>query len=407
MAGDADAVVAGALRAAFGDEVAAWEHVGGPRSMDFSGSTICELRCSLREAPAAQLLVLKRTSKRLPALPADAPEAERLRAERTDFSYQNECAFIRAHAEALAARGCAVPRPLHVATGESFLVLMEALSPSLGWEQHVVIPAGAETAAALRWLARFHAAFLPGGGALPAAEGTWAEGRHMSLEKRPASELARLPETLAAFCEAFAAQEPHFGTAGARALGPRLQAVAADVARHLSCGEGGAQRPTVVHGDYKSANVFFRRGDAGLEVSVIDWQWAGPGVAATDLYALCALALSDEAVEDYEASVLRPYHAELAAVLGSPETYPYDELVREWKLSALDFLRWLSGARLAGFTPEKMAAAAVKVDINVGIWRRSARRMAWIWRTAEESIEDAELGRLYPREGASAPDGNL
>ena len=160
----------------------------------------------------------------------------------------------------------------------------------------------------------------------------------------------------------------------------------------------------MVHGDFKTANIFFRHGEeepemageAEPEIALIDWQWTGPGVAATDIYAFCALSLSDEAVEDYEESVLRVYHGELIAMLGgTAEAYPYHELVREFKLAALDFLRWLSGARLSGFTPEKMTIAAVKVDINVGIWKRSAARMAWLWRMAEASIDDAEQRRLY------------
>ena len=60
---------------------------------------------------------------------------------------------------------------------------------------------------------------------------------------------------------------------------------------------GGAKLPTMVHGDYKQANMFFRAA-AGAEdadeVVVFDWQWTGPGVGATDLLYVCAMALHDE-----------------------------------------------------------------------------------------------------------------
>ena len=64
-----------------------------------------------------------------------------------------------------------MPRPLLVDAGTtSFQLLMEACAEREGWKQHSTIPAGPPTRAVIRWLARFHAAFLPasrGGGGLP------------------------------------------------------------------------------------------------------------------------------------------------------------------------------------------------------------------------------------------------
>ena len=73
------------------------------------------------------------------------------------------------------------------------------------------------------------------------------------------------------------------------------------------------------------------------------------GLGAVDLFFLCAQSLPDESVANYEAAVLRPYHAELIAALGGQEdAYPYEEVCREFKLAALNFMRWLAGARLVG-----------------------------------------------------------
>jgi len=47
---------------------------------------------------------------------------------------------------------------------------------------------------------------------------------------------------------------------------------------------------TLIHGDPKSANFFYRaRGDGGVDVGVIDFQWTGAGLCATDVaYAMWA-----------------------------------------------------------------------------------------------------------------------
>ena len=52
---------------------------------------------------------------------------------------------------------------------------------------------------------------------------------------------------------------------------------------------------TMVHGDFKSANMVFRNVESPEPtVASFDWQWTGPGVGATDLIYLCAMSLADE-----------------------------------------------------------------------------------------------------------------
>eukprot|EP00927_Polykrikos_kofoidii_P068014 TRINITY_DN63423_c0_g1_i1.p1 TRINITY_DN63423_c0_g1~~TRINITY_DN63423_c0_g1_i1.p1 ORF type:complete len:433 (-),score=71.17 TRINITY_DN63423_c0_g1_i1:93-1352(-) len=396
------------LKNTFGDSLASWAPVGEPRRMGFSGSTLWTLRCVYNDANAAAasapevptLLTLKHTLKQEPTLPGTADEGRRARAIRTDFSYGNEVTFLRTHAEQLrVARSCRVPRTLS-ATGneDSYTILMESLDGSLGWEQHVDIPTGAHTRAALRWLARFHASFLPterGGGGLPLiTSGMWELGSHMAVENRPVAELERIATILASFLDKFADVDPLFRSAGAQSIGPRLQAVAKDIAWQLrpeiNGTQGGARVATMVHADFKQANLFFRGAageDGEPEVGAIDWQWSGPGVGATDLYCLCAMGLEDETVEDYTANVLRPYHEALIQALGGrDELYPFEELVREFKIAGLDFMRWLTVARLSDVTPQKMAAAAETIDINRGTWSRSRTRMVWIWKRTEEFL---------------------
>ena len=74
--------------------------------MGFSGATIAELLVS--SGTSEHLLILKINPRQVPRLPSDATEAARLRAERTDASFQNELAFLAEPGlvEALLSKGC-------------------------------------------------------------------------------------------------------------------------------------------------------------------------------------------------------------------------------------------------------------------------------------------------------------
>lgn len=184
----------------------------------------------------------------------------------------------------------------------------------------------------------------------------------------------------------------------------------------------------MVHGDFKQGNMFFDNGDdtsteaptvdssgdtsiagkqnEGDKIAVFDWQWTGPGIGATDLVYLCVMAVSNEALEDYEANILKPYHNHLIRALNrrsdnSGESnnhqnsdYPYHELLDEFKLAAIDIQRWLGGSRFKSMNPESMRRAQQNIDVNHGIFRRSIDRLVWIFRTVDRALEDIESGRI-------------
>ena len=400
------------------------------KSMGFSGARIVELQLNAD----GRRLILKTTTRSVAPEARAAEAAANSKAHRTDFSYANEIAFLGAHAAALSDAGgahrCAIPRPLlarAAAGGAGFILLMDSMGGD-EWEQHMLLPeAGGATEAALSWLARFHAAFMPpvaggAGRAGGAAAGMWEVGTHLELSKRPAAELAALPGTLELFVSCgFGEEDPFFaglGAAGARRLGERVRDAAPDVARRLR-----EAADTTVHGDFKQANIFFETaasagaaGRAGCpRVCVIDWQWTGPGCAATDVAYMCGIALPDAAVEDYEARVLRPYHGALLAALAEqhaqaaqaaqaspppPPPPPYEQLLLQFKLASIDWFRWLGCARLKGFTPESMRKLAGSGDLNRGQYCKSTGRLVWLWQRAAEFMDE-----LYP-ERSEIADGS-
>ena len=158
-AGDIDAL----LREAGLPADAGFEELSS-RSMGFSGARIVELQLNAD----GRRLILKTTTRSVAPEARAAEAAANSKAHRTDFSYANEIAFLGAHAAALSDAGgahrCAIPRPLlarAAAGGAGFILLMDSMGGD-EWEQHMLLPeAGGATEAALSWLARFHAAFMP------------------------------------------------------------------------------------------------------------------------------------------------------------------------------------------------------------------------------------------------------
>ena len=425
------ATVTALLREGLGEQAAQlgdgdWRELSAV-SMGFSGSRVAtiELLGDGGGGCAPRHLVLKATARTVGA----GAKVQRVRR-----SHTNECGFLRAHAVALAAppTACPIPRPLLARTarpggaggsGERALghaVLMEALRAP-AWEQHALLPTPL-VGAALGWLARFHAHFAAlagaartgGGGTAWMWEQMWEQGMDPG-RRADAAQLRALPAALERFAASCAADPAagraalYFGDAvRARRLGERLR----DASEHISARLLAASR-TVVHGDFKQANLFFETGVAAAQrlgakqahqraadptrlVAAIDFQWTGPGCGATDLAYLCGCALPDEAVADWEARVLRPYHGELLAALRQPLARvtappPFEQLLLEFKLAHLDWFRWVGAAVLPGLAPASMRALAQSGDINRGQYAKDLGRMEWAWRRAEEFLDE-----LYP-----------
>ena len=98
-----------------------------------------------------------------------------------------------------------------------------------------------------------------------------------------------------------------------RSVGSRLERVAREVAAKVH-----GKRQTVIHGDAKIANFFFRGGGGRMpEVGLIDFQWSGPGLAAVDVaYCIWASASLEVLAEaGGEARLVAAYHSSLAEAL--------------------------------------------------------------------------------------------
>lgn len=189
---------------------------------------------------------------------------------------------------------------------------------------------GEDLAGAIRWLARFHAAFL---GRKP--EGLWKEGSYWHLATRP-EEFAAMPR------------------------GP-LRDAAAEIDRRLAR----AVHRSIVHGDAKPDNICMGRPG---EVAMVDFQYAGGGCGMRDiaylLDAQCDDALSDEIVR----AALDGYFEAFRRALAPDCAAQAEAIESEWRalfpVAWLDFQRFLQGWHPAYARPSARLERRIRLELE-------------------------------------------
>jgi len=91
---------------------------------------------------------------------------------------------------------------------------------------------------------------------------------------------------------------------------------------------------TLIHGDFRSENVFKATDPANpLGYKIIDWQCLSPGPAGFDFVQLVTGSLRD--VSDYSrlGELMKAHHDRLVELVpAAAKTYPYDTMVRDYAL---------------------------------------------------------------------------
>ena len=161
----------------------------------FSGSAVLELRLEPPPAPPNKpLVVLKHSVVRTRNLEDPSDKSKLKAAQKVDSSSVNEYAFLTAYPTSALGPKIRIPEKLYARNdpNDGVTLLMESFSTH---SQIPVIPLGVQLTSALRWLAYFHASFLPSGSLDPdkiTELGGWELGTHLSLEKvRVCEELSR------------------------------------------------------------------------------------------------------------------------------------------------------------------------------------------------------------------------
>ena len=172
--------------------------------------------------------------------------------------------------------------------------------------------------------------------------------------------------------------------------GEILARAANDIANYLN-NKDSVTRASIVHGDFKSANMFFpKKQECGIKV--IDYQWSGPGNIMTDMIYLIAMGLSPPSSDnELKNKLLMPYLEHLLKYDPDlKDIITLEQLEIDFSYSLLDFMRWCVTARnLDKDDIAKYQKRKQDMDLNQGRWRRDIELIAWLFK--ETSIRLKQL----------------
>jgi thiamine kinase-like enzyme len=159
---------------------------------------------------------------------------------------------------------------------------------------------------------------------------------------------------------------------------------------------------TLIHGDPKQANIFFkRRGNDSLEVGLIDFQWCGFGLAATDVAHHISAAVLPSCVSfdgRKEKELLDHYHSCLAkglvefGVAGTAEEveekiYPRRVLQEQYEIALLDICRMVFAYAWRRWQAETEPTAA---SLNRNAYNKSFPSALWLITRCHALLESRE-----------------
>jgi phosphoribosylglycinamide formyltransferase-1 len=285
-----------------------------------------------------------------------------------------------------------------------FALCLYDFAPSLGWYQTPHLQE-MELRATLRVLADWHAFFWlahdPTHAKAELASQLWETGSYWHLGQQPAGQIAKLRPN-------FERLRAEFDWPTAWDLGARLERVAlkaSQLAHGLDVnnkklqvdGAGtwaNAAYQTIIHGDPKAPNLFFRRGRsvavvdekaAGAvpepEVGLIDMQWCGRGIGAVDVvYCIAAsidpklipegtggaVALVQSLVDEYHSTLLASFIKSGVAsdAAAASAVLPAKVFQEQFEWAWLDLARVCVGDHWGSVTKEVLAARRGKMSFN-------------------------------------------
>lgn len=355
-------------------------------------ATVAKLQLQYRDAgsmkPRSKTLFIKRSVKQELQ---PRPEAQWTR----DLcSYRNESRFyalfhgdLQAHVSLVTPY--AVLADAQAIDGSAFLLVMDCLDEEPEADAtttrfiHVDGLGASDTQQALLYLARLHSAAWGNASLLAlASQQLWASGGWWTFAKRGLSPLQQHAPRI--WGELLHTLRAELGAAGIdveapsiASLGDRLVAQAEYIQQQLSSGAPRALR-TLIHGDYKSANLFFEA--RSREVVAFDWQWTGVGLGAMDVAYLLATSASVAALET-EQQLLQFY---FDALQHKPAGYSFAQFQRHYVLATLEYAHILMARFWDGLTPATCLAKSG--NANCGLGYRSLPHVLRLVRALDQGL---------------------
>ena len=326
-------------------------------------------------------------------------------------SYEVETSFLASKAckSVIEKTGVKIPKcydanllPNHSNPIESkFSLLLEDFAPSDGWYQEWLIASEEECQASLTSLAKIHAYFWTGSNfwsdidASKELEATvWKSGGYM----QPKMQTLNQCDNVAAGWKKnkINCQQALQDFAFWDNLGERLESVARECGKlaHPYAEEEDRSSfmkyKTFTHGDPKQANFLFKQSESGLDVGLIDFQWAGWGLAATDIaHFLAAAVHANRLIDGGEESLLRYYYdklqhylVEYGAVKSSEEAYEhfgYETFLNQYETGVLDLCRLVMAYAWTRFEEvDDDDVDGRKRTMNKNSYNKSIKNVVWL-----------------------------
>ena len=291
-----------------------------------------------------------------------------------------------------------------------FSFLLEDLSPSDGWYQKWLVDSRDECEACLSTYAKIHAFFWHGSNfwkdkdaAKEFEAAVWKSGSYVQPHAQPLDQWNTLESEWAKKKMKF--EEQLSSLEYWENLGERLQTVAQECGREAHpFAEDGClaevyeQYRTFTHGDPKQANIFFRQhsaeedeGQFEIEIGLIDFQWSGFGLAASDVAHFLSSAVHADLLEGSgEDNLMRYYYNELQkylvenGVFQSMEDirngYSWDVFEYQYETAVLDLCRLIIAYVWDRFDEavDKGDEAAKQRTMNKTSYNKSISNAAWL-----------------------------
>ncbi|KAL7531647.1 hypothetical protein ACHAXR_004149 [Thalassiosira sp. AJA248-18] len=332
-------------------------------------------------------------------------------------SYKVETSFLASKAckEVIEKAGLRIPkcydaklRPNDSNPIESkFSVLLEDFAPSDGWSQRWLLRSDEESKATLTVLAKMHAFFWygskfwdDGDAAKELEDGVWESASYVQPKLQTLNQCKDVAQGWAT--SRLKCQKELESKAFWDDLGERLESVAEKNGRLAhpfavdDLSESYKKYRTFTHGDPKQANLFFRPNGSGLEVGLIDFQWAGFGLAATDVAHFLSAAVHADLLDDGgEEKLLKHYYDELQTYLGvfgadveSKESYTFATFIDQYETAVLDMCRLVIAYAWSRFEPvDKDDGVGCARTMNKNSYNKSLPNVIWLMSRCDQILK--------------------
>ena len=297
-----------------------------------------------------------------------------------------------------------------------FSFLFEDFAPAQGWYQKWLLDDPESLEAALQTLAKIHAYFWHGShfwkdhpeAAQELEESIWKSGSYVQPQAQGWKQCKIVAEEWATKKMRFEPELSSFDYWDN--LGERLESVAeecgrvahpfADDVSDTGVSEKYQKYRTFTHGDPKQANMLFKKTNDNLQLGLIDFQWSGFGLAATDIAHFITSAVhADMLVDGGEETLMRYYYDELQthlveygaynSVEEAQNEYSYDTFEDQYEIGVLDICRLMIAYTWDRFEEpvEKDDKAGCARTMNKTSYNKSVPTIVWLLTRCDEIME--------------------